>query len=359
MRPPLARTTSLLALVPCIAMASQLHGVATDLAGNPLQGVVVERVSTGESTTSGADGSWLLARSMGVDRRSKSGKAPTGALALREGRISFGVDGFRIDGKRERTAGQAIVFGSVAAARVQESSQDTIALQWMGVTFKRPITDDAPSLDLGTTLLDTNGLGRFQIQASRHRSSGMTVLRIDVISIEPVGRDSLVLRLHQEGTVDEMADFAMRLDFVQYYDAAGFHHPVKLDLAKISRVRPRLADETCPVDAKCHWTFDIPLEAEVQFGSQSRLELNFVLDRHWLTGDSTSLMNSHPTHDPFAGSDWSFRSHWHNATTDYPGVPVVAPEEADDLLMTVPVNPYIQLIRGGQVLYGRSPEQED
>jgi len=31
----------------------------------------------------------------------------------------------------------------------------------------------------------------------------------------------------------------------------------------------------------------------------------------------------------------------------------------DGLPMAVPVDPYIQLIRGGQVLYGRSPEQED
>lgn len=359
MRSSLALAASLLTSVPCIAPAGQLHGVATDISGSPLPGVVVERVSTGESTTSGPDGSWRLARSMGVDRPSKAGSVPTGTLSRREGRISFGVDGFRIDGKRERVGVRSIVPGAAAASRVQDSSRDTVAMHWMGVTFKLPIADDASSSDLGATPLDTNGLGRFQILASRYRRGDMTVLRLDVVSLEPIGRDSLVLRLHQEGTVDEMADFAMRLDFGQYYDAAGFIHPAKLDLARISRVRPRLADGICPVGAECHWTFDIPLDAGEAFGSHSRLELQFVLDRHRQSGDTTSLMNGAPKHDPFAGSDWSFRSHWRGATTDYPGVPVVAPEDADGLLRAVPVDPYVQLIRGGQVLYGRGPEQED
>lgn len=359
MRRPLARTTSLLALVPCIAMASQLNGVATDLAGNPLQGVVVERVSNGESTTSGADGSWRLAGTAGLAPGRAAAKSPTGMLNNGMDGLALRFEGYRLDGRRERAQVRSIATPSVAASRVQGTLRDTVAMDWKGVTFKQPIADDAPSMDLGVIPLDTNGLGRFQIVASRYQRMDMKVLRLDLVSLEEIPRDSLVLRLHMEGTPDEMADFAMRLDMGLHYDGAGFNHPARLDPAKMSKVRPSLVDGSCVVDGGCDWTFDIPLDPGFVFGAQSRLELHFVLDRHLLTGDSTTLLNRFPTHDPFAGSDWSFRSHRRGTVTDYPGVPVVAPELESDPLLSLPVDPYMQLIRAGRILYGQGPRKED
>lgn len=359
MRPFLVFAASLVIVVPRIAAAGRLQGVATDLAGNPLQGVVVERVSTGESTTSGADGSWRLAGTAGLAPWRATAMSPTGTLTNGKDGLALRFEGYRLDGKMGHAQTRSIALPSVAASRFQGSARDTVSMDWMGVTFKQPIDGDAPSMDLGATPLDTNGLGRFLIVASRYRRMDMTVLRVDMVSLEPIPRDSLVLRFHMEGTPDEMADFAMRLDLGRHYDGAGFNHPARLDATKTSRARPSPVDGSCVADGKCRWIFDIPLDPGFVFGAQSRLELHFVLDRHLLSGDSTSLLNRLPTHDPFAGSDWSFRPHRLGSMTGYPGVPVVELEPDGDPLSFLPVDPCIQLIQAGRILYGQGPRKED
>lgn len=348
----------LLSASPFAFAGQQIQGVATDMRGNPLAGVVVKRLSTDDSTTSAADGSWRLAWTTGTTRRSVPVTAPSGTLSLRDGRLRLATDGFRIDGKRDLSGGGVAIPSVPAAPRAMEGATDTLSMRWKGASFKRPLTADAPSGDLGRMSLDTTGLGRFEVRASRYEAMGLSCLRLDVSSIDSIGRDSLALRLHMSGTVAEMADFAVWLDIAQFYDAAGFSRPAKVDVAGISRIRPRPLDGACAAGIACDWVVDIPLDPVV-FTPCSMLQLQLVVGRRSLAGDSSGVMMQAPTHDPFAGSDWSFRPHPRDGEVYYAGTPLFARDELERLPTMVPLDPYVQLVRGGTTIYGRGPEPED
>lgn len=354
--PSLATVVLVAALHP--SLAGQIQGVATDRSGNPLHGVVVKRLSTGDSTTSAADGSWYLAWTTGATRRAASGIGPRGLLSLQDGRLALSADGFRIDGRRGLLGGSTSIPDMRFAPRAAEASADTIAMRWKGASSKTPLHADAPTEDLGRMVLDTSGLARFEIRASRHETMGLSCLRLDVVSIDSSRCDSTTLRLHLSGTGAEMADFAVRIDIAQFHDAAGFSRPAKLDAAGMRHFLPRRIDDRCSAGGTCDWIVDIPLDSVV-FTPASRLLLQLVFGRHLLEGDSSTIVTGNPTHDPFGGSDWSFRPHRRDATTDYGGVPAIAPSEADQYPMPAPLDPYIQLARGGIPVYGRSPESED
>lgn len=348
----------ILAATQATSLAAQLNGVVTDRSGNPLSGVVVKLVSTGDSTRSASDGSWRLGWSTGSPARNPSRAGASGILVRQEGRLRLDVDGCRIDGKREALGGGGTIPAASRSPRASSASSDTLALRWKGASFKRPLTSSVQVDDLGRTSLDTAGLERFEIRASRHEVMGLAGLRLDVLSMDSSHRDSLALRLHMTGTAVEMADFAAFLDIAQYFDAAGFNRPARIASAKVSRQRPRLAEEGCAIGDRCDWAFDIPLDSLV-FAPQSRLEIRIVFTRHVQAGDTTGMVLGAPTHDPYAGADWSFRPHWRDATMDYAGVPAMARDEVDSLPILVPVNPYVQLVRGGLSIYGRPPESED
>lgn len=340
------------------SLAAQLKGVVTDRSGNPLSGVVVKLVSTGDSTRSASDGSWRLGWSTGSPARNPSRTGASGILVHQEGRLRLDVDGRRIDGKREALGGSTTIPAASRSPRASSASSDTLALRWKGASFKRPLSSSEQVDDLGRTSLDTAGLERFEIRASRFDAMGLAGLRLDVLSMDSSRRDSLALRLHMTGTAAEMADFAAFLDIAQFFDAAGFSQPARIASAMVSRQRPGLADGVCATGARCDWFFDIPLDSLV-FTPQSRLEIRIVFTRHVQAGDTTGIVLGSPTHNPFAGADWSFRPHWSNATMDYAGVSAIAQDEVDRLPILVPVNPYVQLVRGGLSIYGRPPESED
>ena len=334
------------------ASAANLKGIATDLFGSPLAGVVVKRTSTGDSTISGADGAWLLAGTTETSRRLAAPGIWSKRLFLQDRRLGLRFDKFCPNGSRDEAAPRTARSEAAISPRAKEAPPDTLAMRWKGVEFRKAISPDATT-DLGRTALDTTGLGGFVIRTSRFASGNSSALRLDIVSIDANAHDSLTLRMHLDGTVAEMPDFAVRLDFAQTFDAAGFSSPAPLAPDGFSRLRPRLADGQCPAGKICPWTFDIPL-AGVAFPAQSRLILQIVLDRHFPTGDTTALANVPPAHDPF-GFDWSFRTHRSGSMTDFVGVPLVTRDEAENDATIFPVDPYIQLLRGSEVLFGRGP----
>lgn len=348
------------------SLAGQIQGVATDRSGNPLSGVVVKRLSTGDSTTSAADGSWYLAWTTGATRRAASGIGPRGLLSRQDGRLALAANGFRIDGRNGLLGGSTTIPSMQLAPRAGDTSEDTLAMRWKGASFKTPFRADAPSEDLGRMALDTAGLARFEIRASRHVAMGLPCLRLDVVSIDSSRSDSTALRLHLSGSAAEMADLAVRIDIAQFHDAAGFSRPAKLDAAGMRHFLPRRISYGCSVDTACDrivgttydWIVDIPLDSVV-FTPASRLMIQLVFGRNLQAEDTSGSVIGVPKHDPFGGSDWSFRPHRRNATLDYGGVPEIAQSEADQHPMQVPLDPYIQLVRGGIPVYGRSPESED
>ena len=354
--PSLATVVLVAALHP--SLAGKIQGVATDRSGNPLHGVVVKRLSTGDSTTSAADGSWYLAWTTGATRRAASGIGPRGLLSLQDGRLALSADGFRIDGRRGLLGGSTTIPDMRFAPRAAEASADTIAMRWKGASSKTPLHADAPTEDLGRMVLDTSGLARFEIRASRHETMGLSCLRLDVVSIDSSRCDSTTLRLHLSGTGAEMADFAVRIDIAQFHDAAGFSKQVSLDADRWRETVPVPVDPSCPATSTCSWSIDLPLDGAT-IGTDERLRASLLFDRHILSGDSLRYSQSRPTHDPFSGSDWSFRARtWSDSTVappgmpDYGGVPIAL---ATDLPEAAP---YIVLLRKRRLISGKAPSNK-
>ncbi|MBK9577738.1 MAG: hypothetical protein IPK50_07440 [Fibrobacterota bacterium] len=330
----------------------QLHGTAVDRQGSPLSGVVVKLASTGDSATTTSDGSWHLARTASIARKSIRARTASQNLSILDGAIHASFSGFTPDGRRQAKVPALEKPASPILARQSTEHADTLSFRWKGVVIRKPLPTDT-SRDLGATRLDTSGLNLLEIRASRFSFQNLSGLHLEIVNLDSQPHDSLVIRLHLQGTAAELADFAVRLDFAQAYTAAGFNFPTGLDPRAISPLRPRQAATGCANDQPCPWVFDIPLST-TSFPVLSRLSLDLILQKHLLSGDSTQLLNLAPSHDPFAGADWSFRGHASGTTKVFQGIP----ELGIDQRQLAPVNPYIQLMRGSSVLYGQGPSEE-
>lgn len=352
MKPPLLLAGLSLIAGSAFGSLLELHGTAVDRQGSPLSGVVVKLASTGDSATSTSDGSWHLARTASAARKTAIDRATLQNLSILDGAIHASFSGFTPDGRRQAKASAPKAPGSPILARQTAETTDTLSFRWKGVVIRKPLPTDT-SRDLGATRLDTTGLNLLEIRASRISFQNLSGLHLEIVNLDSRPHDSLTLRLHLAGTAAELADFAARLDFAQAYDVAGFNFPTGLDPRLISPLRPRPAETGCAKDQACRWTFDIPL-ANTSYPVLSRLSLDLIFQKHLLSGDSTQLLNLAPTHDPFVGADWSFRTHASGATKVFQGIP----ELGSDQQQLAPANPYIQLVRGSQVLYGQGPSEE-
>lgn len=330
----------------------ELHGTAVDRQGSPLSGVVVKLASTGDSAITAADGSWHLARTASIARHTVLDRRSSQNLSIIGSPFRAAFSGFTPDGRRQAKVPALEKTASPILVRQSAEQADTLSFRWKGIVIRKALPTDT-SRDLGATRLDTTGLNLLEIRASRISFQNLSGLHLEIVNLDSRPHDSLTLRLHLAGTAAELADFAARLDFAQAYDVAGFNFPTGLDPRLISPLRPRPAETGCAKDQACRWTFDIPL-ANTSYPVLSRLSLDLIFQKHLLSGDSTQLLNLAPTHDPFVGADWSFRTHASGATKVFQGIP----ELGSDQQQLAPANPYIQLVRGSQVLYGQGPSEE-
>ena len=151
---------------------------------------------------------------------------------------------------------------------------------------------------------------KFDIRTTRYTWGGMPALGLAVVNQDVKSYDSLQIRLYVNGTKANILDLAARVDIAFAYRADGFADSGLFSHTKnVQKSRPKLIDTTCNADVgSCAWYFDLPLHGAVM-ETQARWRLDVVFDRHNLIRDSTEILNMAPTHDPFAGTDWSFRPH--------------------------------------------------
>lgn len=203
--------------------------------------------------------------------------------------------------------------------------------------------------------MDTTSPGGATILAARIQAQTLEGLELDVINTGTNPFDSLALRLYLAGTPAELADFAVRLDLAQSYDANGISKPAALDVSSWARVHPHPLEASCPSATTCTWTLDLPLVGTT-VDVAARLHLSVLFDRHILTGDSSQYANSRPTHDPFSGQDWSFRARtWADSASNPSGLPDYAGVPAASGTGLPPTAPYMILLRKDRLIAGKPP----
>jgi hypothetical protein len=202
---------------------------------------------------------------------------------------------------------------------------------------------------------------KFDIRTTHYTWGGMPAMGLAVINQDVKSYDSLQIRLYVNGTRANIVDLAARVDIAFAYRADGFADSGLFSHTKnVQRSRPKLIDPSCNPDlGSCAWYFDLPLHGATM-ETQARWRLDVVFDRHNLIRDSTEILNMAPTHDPFAGTDWSFRPHVAGADgglspVDYSGVPLMSKNAIDSIAMDIPINPYIAVYRRNEFIYGFSP----
>lgn len=209
---------------------------------------------------------------------------------------------------------------------------------------------------LGT--MDTTAQANARVLAARTTSTLQEGLVLDVVNHEATAFDSLTIRIYMDGSSSEMSDFAVRLDIAQLHSAEGFSKQVSLDADRWRETVPVPVDPSCPATSTCSWSIDLPLDGAT-IGTDERLRASLLFDRHILSGDSLRYSQSRPTHDPFSGSDWSFRARtWSDSAAappgmpDYGGVPIAL---ATDLPEAAP---YIVLLRKRRLISGKAPSNK-
>lgn len=203
--------------------------------------------------------------------------------------------------------------------------------------------------------MDTSAQAMVNVLAARTQSLGLDGIELDVVNNEPVPFDSLTVRFYLDGIASDMADFAVRLDLAQQLTSAGFSKPVPLDAKLWRRVVPVLVDPSCPSSSVCSWVVDLPLDG-VTISVSEKLHASLVFDRHDLSSDSLEYLQSRPTHDPFSGSDWSFRPRaWADSAVAIPGMPDYGGVPMASQTTLPEVAPYIVLLRGNRLISGKPP----
>lgn len=203
--------------------------------------------------------------------------------------------------------------------------------------------------------MDTSAQANVSVLAARTQALGLDGIELDVVNNETVPFDSLTVRFYLDGVASEMADFAVRLDLAQQFTSAGFSKSAGLDAQSWRRVVPAPADPSCPSSSVCSWVVDLPLEG-VTIPVGEKLRVSLVLDRHDLSNDSLRYLQSRPTHDPFSGSDWSFRARtWADSAVAIPGMPDYGGVPAASDTGLPEAAPYIVLLRGHRLISGKPP----
>lgn len=268
-------------------------------------------------------------------------------------RLAVEFDGFDATGRKALQTDAARVRGRFAAR--SQGWSDTLVFALGRRTVRVPL-DAIPGQPL-STILDTSGIQAMSLRASRFTWSGLPAMSIGIVNLDSKSYDSLRIRLFLNGTASDLADFAARIDIAFSYRADGFVEPGLFSmLGQITRSRPRPLDPDCPATSVCAWSFDLPMMGST-LAPQARWRLDAVFDRHNLARDTTELLNLPPTHDPWSGSDWSFRRHetGNGSPVAYPGIPLADKNAIDDTPYAIPENPYIAIYRGEQLLYGHTP----
>jgi hypothetical protein len=202
---------------------------------------------------------------------------------------------------------------------------------------------------------------KFDIRTTHYTWDGKPALGLAVVNQDVKSYDSLQIRLYVNGTRSNIVDLAARVDIAFAYGADGFADSGLFSYtSQVQKSRPKLIDSTCNPDVgSCAWYFDLPMYGAVM-QTQARWRLDIIFDRHNLIRDSTELLNMAPTHDPFGGTDWSFRTHVAGgdgglSPVAYAGVPLASKNAIDSMAQNIPVNPYIAVYRRDEFVYGFSP----
>ena len=276
-------------------------------------------------------------------------------LEVVSGRIAVRHRGVDLAGR----VGQGMPVARVPGARFGGYAADTLLVKYGTRTFRYPLV----STDLGvldTALINTDTIQALELRAIRFDWDGKRGLGLGLANTGAETFDSLRIRLFLNGKKAELLDFAARIDIAFHYRADGFMDTGLFAVTtRVQYARPRLIGSECRADSVCAWSFDLPF-ADATLAPGERWRLDLIFDRHNLIRDSLEILNMAPTHDPYAGTDWSFRAHVAGSdggasVRNYAGVPVASKNDIDSHWAELPLAPYIAVYRGDRRLYGNPP----
>jgi len=146
-----------LLLAPALALCGTYSGTVVSLDGTPVAGAVIK--GGADSVTTTPNGSWTLARAVGIAPRSGGTVPVTSHLTLENGhpRLSFGD--MDISGRTAHKPATGQFPSNLAAARSQEAS-DTLRVYWKGkrITVLPVPADSAVTFRIDTTWKDDAGI---------------------------------------------------------------------------------------------------------------------------------------------------------------------------------------------------------
>jgi len=148
-------------LVVQAASASQISGTVVNLEGAPIEGVTVQVAS--DSSSSLANGAWVLGRSTGVVRVGEATRRVGTNLVVENGRLRLELGGIRLDGCKSIVSPPAVVgkISQQASRRTAFASSETLSVYWKGKRLVRyPLAEEdtsALAIRIDTGWADDNG----------------------------------------------------------------------------------------------------------------------------------------------------------------------------------------------------------
>ena len=116
-------------LAPALSLAGTFSGTVVSLDGTPIVGATI-KVGT-DSVTTTPNGSWSLARAVGIAPRSGKAVSVTSHLTLENGRPRLSFGAMDITGRTAHKPANGQIPSNIAAARSQAAS-DTLRVYWKG-----------------------------------------------------------------------------------------------------------------------------------------------------------------------------------------------------------------------------------
>lgn len=341
----------------CQAEGVDLSGVVVNQDRHPLAGVGVSLASGEWTTQTDAQGAWSLSSSAGAKAFRRKASSGVGTLQVKAGRVAVRYQGMDLLGRTDARKENGVAFG----ARQTVAAADTLLLKMGSRIFRFPLA--SPTFGAMDTIVlhtDTATSTALELRAIQYPWVDRMGLGLGLVNTGTEDFDSLRIRFFLNGKKSQLLDFAARIDIAFHYRTDGFIDSGLFVATKaVTKARPRLLAADCPTDSVCTWAFDMPfVGARLEKGTRWRLDVLF--DRHSLIRDTIEILNQPPTHNPFAGGDWSFRAHVAGgdggvSERDYAGVPLLSKNAIDSLGRNVSVNPYIAVYRGDRLLYGNPP----
>lgn len=197
----------------------------------------------------------------------------------------------------------------------------------------------------------------FTVKCVRYSWDEMPVLGLNLINNESHGYDSLAVRIYFRAADGFENDLGAIMDICVSYDVSGFQEKVDSAIkTAIPGIKPvKISGTGNTSDQTSAYYLEIPLAGFI-LNSFCRLRLDLLFARR--EPEMLKDLLSEPPLHVISDADWSFGPHTVTAgdLIDVAGIPSGEKEDVDGALQDLPVDYYITVHRGGELLWGIPPD---